>query len=301
MVVGGLLRLAVQDRLEGDLGGGREHEQVAGAGQELAAVLSGLAHGFAPFAGAADAGGAAAPTPAAAGASSGLCGVWQLVQASLPACSAGSTWGKPAGRATDGQVAPDAEHAGIRADRLRRRGIGGMRRVGAVAGLAPDGGVLALGQHVADVRVAVEAGGAAGVDDRARPVVVECAGPVVAVDAEPLRNHEGLQRQEGHDTGHEQASHPDQVAPVTEQIAHQLAPPGAPVAAARRAPPGRPCRAGRFSGFEACVMFDEYVARVQEANGSRAGSNGPPAHFRARGWTPAAGSPKLGADQKEQR
>ena len=74
------------------------------------------------------------------------------------------------------------------------------------------------------VGVALDARGAPCEGDGSRSVLLQRPGPVVAVDAEALRDEKGLQDEEGQHPGQEQPRHPEQVTLVPEEHSHDAHP-----------------------------------------------------------------------------
>ena len=99
----------------------------------------------------------------------------------------------------------------------------------AVAGLAVNRRVAAALHGFGHVGVALDARGAPGEGHRPHPVLLERPGPVVAVDAEALRDEEGLQDEESQDAGREQRRHPEKVSRVPEEHSHDAHPLTTPV------------------------------------------------------------------------
>ena len=276
LVVRGGLGLPAQDGLEGQLGGPGQEQQLGRAGQEVPTVG---AHFVASFIWA------------------GWWATWQVVQASPPAWSASSTCGNLAGRATFAAWQRAQSTLAVGALRLLLGRVPGVSGERAVAGLAADRRVAAALHGFGHVGVALDARGAPGEGHRPHPVLLERPGPVVAVDAEALRDEKGLQDEEGQDPGREQPGHPEEVSLVPEEHSHDdhLLIDAGPVARGSRRP-GR-CRENRMAQ-EARSGCDDRKKRTpgQEPNGSCRGiklSNPAPR------WTPAAASPKLGPSRGE--
>ena len=154
----------------------------------------------------------------------GSCALWHVVHASPPAWAAASICGNFAGRATLSWWQRTQRGFGSRLHRLACRGVLGVLRERAVAALATHMAVVAALEQLPDVGVALDAGAAAGVDERPCPIVLERAGTVVAVHAEALGHQQGLQGQEDENPRAEQGGHPDQVSLVAEGPRHRSPP-----------------------------------------------------------------------------
>ena len=203
LVVRGGLGLASQDGLEGQLGGPGQEQQLGRAGQELAAV-------GAHFVASLIIAGVVGDVAGGAGLPARVLRDVDLREAGGPGHVRG--------------VAASAQDLAVGAHRLLLGRVPGVPGERAVAGLAVDRRVAAALHRVGHVGVTLDARGAPGEGDRPHPVLLQRPGPVVAVDAEALRDEKGLQDEEDQHPGQEQPRHPDQVSLVPEQHSHDAHP-----------------------------------------------------------------------------
>ena len=228
--------------------------------------------------------------PARSSHGSGLWALWQVVQASPPACSAGSTCGKRAGRATFAAWHRAQSTPAVGADRLLLRGVPRVRGERAVAGLAADPGVGPALRGLRHVGVALHAGRAPGEGDGPRPVLLERSAPGSARRPRSPWERAGPAARGRSRSPPRTAPPSGRGAPCARRDRHECHPPLV-------RPPRAPDRArepGSLERLEANVIFEKIVASAKSQTAHAGASKGPSrvSHRSARrGWTLAAASP----------